>query len=70
MSYVVSENIILQAEKLAPEDDKAIFTYALVNGKIFKEHDLTPIYIVNPVEDSDNIYLIVTSAERIMKKFN
>ncbi len=63
---MVSENIIIQAEELSPPEDKAVFTYALESGKIFKEQDLTPVYII----DKESMMIYVTSEERIKKKFN
>jgi hypothetical protein len=48
------------------EDKNNSFIYALETGKVFKENNLSPLYLLN----NDTMTIYVTSKERMKKKFH
>jgi hypothetical protein len=64
---VVPEKFIREAAEIMIEEDKNnSFIYALETGKVFKENNLSPLYLL----DSDTMSIYVTSKERMKKKFH
>jgi len=64
---VVPEKFIREAAEIMIEEDKNnSFIYALETGKVFKENNLSPLYLLN----SDTMTIYVTSKERMKKKFH
>jgi hypothetical protein len=64
---VVPEKMIRAAAEVMSEEEKNnSFIYALESGKVFKENNLSPIYLLDP--ESMSIY--VTSKERMKKMFH
>ena len=64
---LVPEKAIREAAKdMEPEDKNNTFIYALESGKVFKENDLSPIYLL----DTETMMIYVTTKERMMKKFH
>lgn len=64
---IVPERVIKEAaEVLSPEEKQNSFIYALENGKIFKDNDLSPVYLL----DHQKMAIYVTSKERLKKKFH
>lgn len=64
---IVPEKVIKDAAQVLEKEEKHnTFTYALEAGKVYKEHNLTPLYLLD--EATTSIY--VTSKERIKKKFH
>lgn len=70
---VVPEKLIREAaeavaqatESMEPDEKHNSFIYALENGKIFKENDLSPVYLL----DHARMAIYVTSKQRIQKSF-
>lgn len=64
---VVPEKFIREAADIMSEEDKDnSFIYALETGKVFKENNLSPLYLL----DNDTMSIYVTSKERMKKKFH
>lgn len=67
---IVPEKVIREAaeaiESMEPAEKQNSFIYALENGKIFKENDLSPVYLL----DQQKMAIYVTSKERLKKKFH
>jgi len=64
---IVPEKIIREAAKqIAAEEKNNSFIYALETGKVFKDNDLSPIYLFDV--ETKSIY--VTSKERMKKMFH
>jgi len=64
---VVPEKFIREAAEIMVEEDKNnSFIYALETGKVFKENNLSPLYLL----DGDTMTIYVTSKERMKKKFH
>lgn len=64
---IVPEHMIKQAAKAMEQEEKNnSFIYALETGKVFKDNDLSPIYLL----DSASSAIYVTSKERMKKKFH
>ena len=64
---VVPEKFIREAAEIMIEEDKNnSFIYALETGKVFKENNLSPLYLLN----NDTMTIYVTSKERMKKKFH
>ena len=64
---IVPERVIKEAAQVLEKEEKNnSFTYALETGKVFKENNLTPVYLLDEV----TIAIYVTSKERIKKKFH
>ena len=64
---IVPERVIKEAAQVLEKEEKNnSFTYALETGKVFKENNLTPVYLLDEV----TISIYVTSKERIKKKFH
>jgi len=64
---VVPEKFIREAAEIMIEEDKNnSFIYALETGKVFKDNNLSPLYLLN----SDTMTIYVTSKERMKKKFH
>lgn len=64
---VVPEKMIrAAAETMSAEGSNNSFIYALESGKIFKENDLSPLYLL----DNETMMIYVTSKERMQKLFH
>jgi hypothetical protein len=64
---VVPEKFIREAADIMSEEDKDnSFIYALETGKVFKQNNLSPLYLL----DNDTMSIYVTSKERMKKKFH
>jgi hypothetical protein len=64
---VVSEKAIREAAaEMAAEEKNNSFIYALETGKVFRENDLSPLYLL----DKENMSIYVTSKERMKKLFH
>jgi len=64
---VVPERVIREAaEAFAEEEKNNSFIYALESGKVFRENDLSPVYLL----DSETMSIYVTSKERMRKMFH
>jgi hypothetical protein len=64
---IVPEKIIREAaEYLSPEEKNNSFIYALETGKVFKDNDLSPLYLL----DWETKAIYVTSKERMKKMFH
>lgn len=64
--HVISESILKEAAKAHPEEKDNSFIYALDAGRVFKENDLSPVYLF----DQHSKSIFVTSKERIKKMFH
>lgn len=64
---IVPEKVIREAaEYLSAEEKNNSFIYALETGKVFKENDLSPLYLL----DNETKAIYVTSKERMKKMFH
>jgi hypothetical protein len=67
---VVSERLIREAaqaaESLEPYEKHNSFIYALETGKIYKDNNLSPVYLL----DHHRMAIYVTSKQRLEKKFH
>ena len=64
---VVPEKFIREAAGIMSEEDKDnSFIYALETGKVFKQNNLSPLYLL----DNYTMSIYVTSKERMKKKFH
>lgn len=64
---VISEKMLRQAaEDLVSDGETNSFIYALERGKVFKDHDLSPLYLLD--KDTNSIY--VTSKQYVKKMFH
>lgn len=64
---VVPEKTIRQASKDPLLDGEYnSFTYALENGKVFRENDLTPVYLL----EHNTMAIYVTSKQHLKKMFH
>lgn len=64
---IVPERVIKESAKdMSKEEKNNSFIYALESGRIFKENNLSPIYVI----DNINMAIYVTSKERMKKKFH
>jgi len=65
--YIVPKKYILDASKDPEIDQKNnTFIYALQIAKIYKNENLTPVFIYNPSENQ----LIVTTKQKINNEFH
>lgn len=64
---IVPERVIKEAAQVLEREEKNnTFTYALETGKVFRENNLSPVYLL----DETNMAIYVTSKERMKKKFH
>lgn len=64
---IVPERVIKEAARVLEKEEKNnSFTYALQTGEVFKQNNLTPVYLLDEV----TVSIYVTSKERIKKKFH
>ncbi|CAB4140852.1 hypothetical protein UFOVP395_187 [uncultured Caudovirales phage] len=64
---IVPERVIKDAALVMEQEEKNnSFIYALETGKIFRDNDLTPVYLL----DEKTMSIYVTSKQRLKKKFH
>ena len=64
---IVPERVVKDAARvLEQEETHNSFTYALETGKVFRENNLSPVYLL----DNESMSIYVTSKERLKKKFH
>jgi hypothetical protein len=64
---IVPERVIKEAAQVMEQEEKNnSFIYALETGEVFRENDLSPVYLL----DEKTMSIYVTSKERLKKKFH
>lgn len=64
---IVPERVIKDAAHVMEQEEKNnTFIYALETGKIFRDNQLTPVYLL----DEATMAIYVTSKQRLKKKFH
>jgi hypothetical protein len=64
---IVPERVIKEAAQVMKQEEKNnSFIYALETGDVFRENDLSPVYLL----DEKTMSIYVTSKERLKKKFH